>query len=219
MQKDTDCAKGWKWVSTISRFGRGPYSALEIARVFDLESECLSGWVSWVEKKKSKTESPAVWKECSMPGNRGHWKLFIHSFVCLFFSKKKKIQKKSEKNSKIQKIHKKFKKFTKNSKIQKIQKVHKKFKKFTKFKKIHRIQKNSRNPRNSKNSKKLRKFKGTLITIIIVILKKSLLKNSKHFKQNKRPQELQEIKILNIPLRKSLTLTRIQATKILLTLL
>ena len=35
-------------MSTISRFGRGPYSALEIARVFDLESECLSGWVSWV---------------------------------------------------------------------------------------------------------------------------------------------------------------------------
>ena len=218
MQKDTDCAKGWKWVSTISRFGRGPYSALEIARVFDLESECLSGWVSWVEKKKSKIESPAVWKECQAIEGTGNYS-FICLFVCFFFQKKKKIQKKSEKNSKIQKIHKKFKKFTKNSKIQKIQKVHKKFKKFTKFKKIHRIQKNSRNPRNSKNSKKLRKFKGTLITIIIVILKKSLLKNSKHFKQNKRPQELQEIKILNIPLRKSLTLTRIQATKILLTLL
>ena len=115
MQKDTDCAKGWKWVSTISRFGRGPYSALEIARVFDLESECLSGWVSWVEKKKSKIESPAVWKECQAIEGTGNYS-FIHLFFFFFFLKKKKKKKKKPKKNKKKKKKKKKKKNKKKKK-------------------------------------------------------------------------------------------------------
>ena len=94
-------------MSTISRFGRGPYSAFQIAPTGDLEFGHFGGPglksadAPNLNSTMSKTDG-GVWKHMQTTKNILKKSLFCCFFVCLFFFSKKikQIPKVSEKSQK-----------------------------------------------------------------------------------------------------------------------